>query len=406
MKTLKVSKRNVMLFLTFILSPVLGLIIAINNIFTRQQGYFIVVCFLILLSFLYPPYGDLYRHFYDFNNYKTMSFVEFCQDFNIDFVVQFLEWGIARLGLRFEFVRVTITIISLFLVMDLWNNILITSFKNSSNRDKAMGFIPLLAVIFFYNLQAGLRFPLASILYFYGAYFFLVSKNRKGIIALIFSALTHFSFYPFIAIIFLSKIKLLHVYSRWVKILLIIVTYILSNIVVLKLLPLLGLSEEILMKFDAYLTGGTWAEDFKESLTILGLLDQYLRLVMLPVLIFYTFVRNKRDNMSILSFNIILYTVLVSPFFTIFIRTGMTLVSVLTVTFLANFDGKIRDLKYLRLIYLFALMSIALQTISFRNQIIYSDVRSIFYKPAPFILSQEYTESWIENNVMPDGGFE
>jgi len=375
----------------FLFSPLIGLFVAIRNIIKFNYDHEIFFLFFLLLSFLYPPFGDSFYYYELSNKIKYHSLIYFLNEYEIEFIFKSFFWLLSYLNFRIEIIRFFFTLILTFNFYKLWNLLKIK--KSLTYKD----FIIFISLIYYFQLYSGFRFILASsffLLSFY--YYFIDYKKIYFIIFSIFTISIHFSFLPLIIMFFLTNnllIKNNYIYFFILILLLFLIFYFFKYFIFLY--PFF--ESKIFSYFNGY-----WSNDFLIRKSFKFYISERLKLIsIIPMYLYILFYIKRNKQINILFFFFVLSLIFIFNQFTLFTRYSIAIIPIFGYYILYNHTKY--NLLY-NLIFFTSLITISSQIYSFKNQILSSN----FYKiilPINFTLSNKYERNWINKNVYYNGDF-
>jgi len=205
MVTGKINLKNLISQLFFILSPIIGFLIALFNINSeksRKNFYIISSFFFSLFILKNPPIHDVYRYYDRFNNIKSLNDVGYyTQDYFFDFVSLFfnsLDIPFYFLPPLFVFLTFYFSFKGVELIIRKYN------FNNLFNIFLILSIIVLVNPIL---VSLGLRSYLGFAFLFYSIVLYFFDNRKKSYVYMFFSVITHASF-----LIFLIPFLLIYFY--------------------------------------------------------------------------------------------------------------------------------------------------------------------------------------------------
>ena len=116
MQNQKIKNIAFCICLIFILHPLLCLPLIIIEVYNKRHYALILLgCFMGLCAMLWPPTGDLYRHTMDYFDYIDKDEFELKLG-QFDFILYYLSYVFANLGINFELVRFLFVFLSYMIV--------------------------------------------------------------------------------------------------------------------------------------------------------------------------------------------------------------------------------------------------------------------------------------------------
>lgn len=269
--------------LIFLISPLIALPLVLIEIYNKKKyAIVLLVLFLSLLAYLFPPTGDLYRY-YDlyYINFKGISYVEIFDYYIFDILWYSVLYILANLNLSFQF--------SLFISALVQSSISIWILSKFGILDIRVSFlrfalivISLLYLGFWGTIES--RFSVSLSFFLLEVYALVKRKYKMFGAFLLLSSLCHLSFVFFSIIILLG-----HILKRYLTMAMFVFIAVLGNIIVVGLgwyLDSLGFAKAV------YVVEQT---DWTEGLSPVLLLFKNV-IILLPYFILGIFVIFHRSN--------------------------------------------------------------------------------------------------------------
>lgn len=393
---------NGVIFLFFLISPIISMIWVIKGCVNRRWGfYFIIALFVGLAGLLiFPPIGDQYRHALEYYSLKGHPLSDyFIQNFvtgKIDFALPLLKYCFGSFDLPFGFIRAMLVMISALLFLDLYDR-----FKYNGVND---GKYVLLLIFLIFPMNAicsGMRYGFGTCLL---AYVFCnrIYLNRKRLIdpiLIILSVCFHTGCIILIMIYLLSRLIVLNL-SKHTFIVISIITLIVSG-TISSLLLYVPLPYPLNEYVSEYLQGKyTDSGYITENLNFIGITKTYFMLYA-PILtiIYYNLKSYHSDRKSSFYNLLVLSWFATTPLFSI--NGRILIMTIIMGGFNLIIYAKKKDLK--RAVQILSLILVLLILSNWR---MVSSIRlTELFLPFPIGLHSDYDETWILNNVNDDGIF-
>ncbi|MCM1030188.1 MAG: EpsG family protein [Oscillibacter sp.] len=393
----------ILLFLLFIFFPGMAFPMILIKVFeNKRYAYIILAAWLSLFAVLYPPVTDYYRHISDYFSYSDYSFSQFLSLGKLDITLPFLSYFAAKNGIHFEIIRFIFTFISLSCYFYIFYNESIKSIVLNDKKYRFFSFLILFFLSNYFSIIIGLRFQLGQALFVLGVYQYLISNKKiAGIIILIFSALTHFLFIPLLVLTLLLNILKRFKIPRKLIVLGFLLMPLLTNIIVKYSLEVAGVGE-LGNRIEGYTTG-SWGILLMDTLSFKGKVFMIIGVApFIPLLIYFwkkVFNSSYSNLISILLISLGLFL----NFIIIEERLISVLKMLLFVFFICNLCKQKLDFRILR--STFVVSSILFFSVIYSQRIYFTGNRlyKFAYCPSWIILSNQYTEKWINNNIDAEG---
>lgn len=391
------SQKNAAVFFLFLVYPLTTFPISLYWISRKEKKGFILLSLLLsLLTVVLPPYGDLYRYYLDFNQYVDTPFHRFVEEVRIDFIFYLYEWGFARLGLNFEWIRMSLA----FVMFNLLFGIFFEMTRDICGGKKYfLLFISYLAVCNWITFTNGFRSVYANTLMFYGIYKLLVTRRKVGYAWMFVSVFIHISMLlPFMLVLVSNVIKVKLSFKH----------------IAFMILALLPLANADLVSFFTILDGipfltgrlmsyvdGYWATEFLSDKSLKGLFVSYSYILLVLFPFFYLFVRVSRTITRLSSFNSGLFMLMLPliSFQTIVMRYTF-LIAILSFICLLMDNSKVllgRGVSFVCICYLI------LNLYSVRHRLVDSRI-SLFVTSSLYgIVNNQFDNKWVDEHLMDDG---
>lgn len=168
-----------MQLLIFLLSPVLSLPFVFEGIKNRNKCSFVLISFFLgLFAYCTLPAQDLFRHFEQYDRFLTYDLKDISDlDFSLNGIEVYIFCIMGKLGLHFDYFRLTTLFVGFFLLCKIFR----WKMNNSSNSYTPQEYFTRFIILFlffdlFYTVM-GLRYGFALCLYMYGV-FLLLDKQK------------------------------------------------------------------------------------------------------------------------------------------------------------------------------------------------------------------------------------
>lgn len=192
---------SIVIILFFLISPVLSLPLVMLEVYNKQKyALVLLLLFLALVAYLFPPTGDLYRY-YDiyYVNFVGLSFGDIFDFFIFDILWYALLYVLANLNLSFQFSNFVSIMVQGFIVVYILRKFKLLDMQISSRR-LLLIISSLLYLGFWNNIE--MRFYVSLSFFLIEAYALVERKYKMFGIFLLLSSLCHLSFVFFSMIVF------------------------------------------------------------------------------------------------------------------------------------------------------------------------------------------------------------
>lgn len=356
----------------------------------KKYANVFLALFLSMCAFLFVPSGDLYRYWLMYQSYIGADYISIFE-FSLDYLLSSLLYILANSGLNHAFARyILVFICALF-----YFNMIYELLRTINSRVKYTSIFFVSFVLFpYFTIISGIRFGVASVFYVLAVYYLIIRNNKlKGVVFLILSVLTHFSFLLLVlALLITIKVKLSRNQLLLLGSLLLFLSAQVTNYI--------GVFEElrIFRKIEVY----TMGEDYIDSLSPLLQLVKAMGACLRYPLIFVMLLKMPPSKMRNVVYGIFLILCVCYPFTTIFNR--FMSVAVL-LSFLCYITSRYLNVKYF--VYVLLFFSIVAYSSSMASQyrlIAMSNYQSMIYTPYPLLFGQTYESQWINEHFDKKGG--
>ena len=392
---------SVVTILLFFIYPFVSLSLIIVEIYNqRRYAYNLLALLMGLLAYLWVPSGDLYRISQDFDFLKESEFMSIFRQISLDYMYNILLYFFAKIGLDFAHVRLVLATVS----YSLYFRIVRETIKDNRhiNNSKTLSFLTFLVMFFVIRvtgLVTGVRFTVGFAFFLTAVHASLRGNSAKSNIFYLLAGLMHFSFWIGLFSLIVGK-KALQSQIKWLITL--ISMFLLSSILVEKLVLFLPLDESLKRHLEFYTTGFFALEEYKQKSVAFKISRILSYLTIYPAFIFLFFRRTDFRKYwpyvgitAVLAFSTSMNSV--------FSRYALMASVVFIVSFLRAYTG--RD-KVLLLGFLLCTSLTFLGSVwTTRRELSKGKQKQLLYAPFPLILQSEYSNSWLDENIKPNGDF-
>lgn len=398
MQNQKIKNIAFCICLIFILHPLLCLPLIIIEVYNKRHYALILLgCFMGLCAMLWPPTGDLYRHTMDYFDYIDKDEFELKLG-QFDFILYYLSYVFANLGINFELVRFLFVFLSYMIIFFIFEDMgKTTEFITKHYR--------ISLCIFFFSvpfclIAFGLRYGFACSLMYLGLYYLLIKNRKIGWVYACLSIMTHYSLIVMLLLIWIVRLGI-NISSKRIVWFSFLSFIFLSSIFLEKIILLLPLPGFIQAAILAYVSGYWSGEHFEDHSLGFRLASILSYITIYPLVYYFLQIKEKSKLNSFLIIGICLWSVC-SVSSELFVRTSLFLIFPLLLYMLSvvNMSG---HLKKMQLILYFLIITFCSQLYSYRRVLGISDMYKLGYSSSASILFHTYDEEWIHKNVSFDG---
>lgn len=399
MKYLKL-KENVVVTLSFIINPLLSLPFVFLGIYNKNNYSFILlIIFLGMLGFLWIPSGDLYRIQNDFELLKTYRFTDVVS-FNFDFIYSYLMFFLGKTSLDFAYLRFSIAVISYSLFFNVARNIITQNQIIVSSRYLSFAaFLIIFLSLGFGGIITGVRFTFAFSIFIYGYYKLLYQRDKKGIIFLVISVLTHFSFLLLIAVLIINKFAKKYMNFSFF-ILTALFALILSTTFFENIIDLLPLDEVLKFHLQNYTTGHFALEEFQLKSMKFRISRLLGHIIIYPAILYIILDRKRIYRYSVFVI-LFIFLLLQWNMNSSFSRYSIIAVVVFLVEFLTLYNHKHKYL--LTIFFSISILTYIASIYTVKRELFIGNQFKLAIYPAPLIFLNKYDQSWIQSNIGDNG---
>lgn len=389
---------------TFILSPILSLLLSCKNVLTEKvYVYFIGAFFSVFGAFL-PPVSDAYR--YRELYYKT-TFFSF--DFNHlwikdkDFLFTFLSSIFNGMGVTFELFKLFLLLTSYMLYCWMFLDIVK---KNptlfNSKRFFRLSVLSLFFSIRLFTLTSGIRFGVASTIIIIAIYLWYKKDYIKSIAVFVLSVTMHFSMLLFLPLvigaILLSKFKIPPIVKGLTILILLITAQTSIGNLLLYLFPENNL---ISGSVSTYIDGHWGTNAILKTASFGGLIFTFVRI--LPVIPLAYIVLKKKDTNPFLSEACFLLLLLLSisvSSLTLLLRYSNVAIAILFVVLLTTLKDDKKSLKEIKTALLSFMIMFGCYAYTQRDSLSQFLLQyRVILSPITLIGDYTYTDEWVQTHL-------
>jgi hypothetical protein len=386
--------------LCFIFNPLLTLPLVFFGIYNkRNYAFLLLIIFLGLLGFLWPPSGDLYRIQNDFEVLKTYRISEVFS-FNIDFLYTYLMFFLGKTSLDFAYLRFLISIISYSLFFYVARDIITQNQNLSSNRYLSFAaFLIIFLSLGFGGIITGVRFTFAFSIFIYGYYRLFYQGKKNGIAFLILSVTTHFSFLLLFVVLIINKIVKKYLNFSFFMFCAVLALIFSTNLVE-NIVDLLPVDESTKIYLKNYTTGHFALEEFQQKSMKFRISRLLGYIIIYPALVYIIFSRKRIYQYSVF---IILFIFLLLQWNmnSSFSRYSYIAVSIFIIGFLSSFE--LRNKYIITILFFTCLITYTASIYTVKRELFLGNQYKLVLYPAPLIILNTYDQNWIQRNIGANG---
>ena len=391
--------RTCLILVMFVLYPISCLPLLFVEVYNRRYYSLILLAvFMGLLGFIWIPSGDLYRIREDFNQLRSDSLNVYFVRFNFDIIYSLIFFLFKKLGLRFAFIRLFLSTLSYLLIF--YSIRLIISKNDKLESSKVLSFVFIVTVLLlcrFNGFITGVRFTFALAVFILG--FTKIKLNvgaTFGWSILIFCGLIHFSFWPIVILIYVSRLlKIGSIQS----VVLVSLAFILSSFVIVNLIPVLPVSELLKARLTVY-TSGFFAQKEYETMSFLFRISHFMAHLTLYPAFIYAVIREKKNNYYTEFFVLCVFLALVFNFNSVFNRYSIIAVFVFIITYFSLYNQDSYNWKWLMIC---AILTYGGSLRMVRRELSSGRQNEILTRSLPGLMQIEYDDNWVQKNIGKNG---
>ena len=386
----------------FSLYPVLTIPIILKGMAKGKFFAFILFAFFLsFLAYLYPPTGDLYRYALDYYTYKGVDFTDFIMlaSLKMDFFFPFILWTLGQFNVPCDFSRLIYVFISSVLIFYIFCD----STKEVRQRDSRLYKLLLIFVLLIVDyISFAYRFSFSAVLFSFGVYSIFITKRFfKGFFFLLIACMNHFAFIPILIIVVFVKFTKYQGNRLFSSILFCFILFFPFNMAsdILYFIPVGG---EVLSHLQVY-TEGHMVSDFLNEHSAKYLIGRYINESRTWLLMLFYLISFKKTHLSgiITIYLVFLSLVSFSSFMKWRYESALFYILFLYLLYVLQINQSL----FKKRIILFFVVGFICFFSSFwtrRREISISNEYKLLF-PTYSILSNEYDEKWMNQNVMSDG---
>lgn len=402
--SIKIDKKLFFLSVGFIVYPVITLPWIIQGMLRYERWAFVMwAVFMGFIGILYPPVGDFYRYTRDFYFYKELDWSEFLMAISLKFnyLLAFLSYFFGKLNLNFDLVRFIYNFVAYLLLGSVFLKLTERNSALSSDRKTRI-----LALVLFIPFSISLflfRFFFSMILFVYGTYLIIEDKKKRGWLFVVLSVLNHFSFLIFFLALIFQRWGLFK-FNRRIIVVLGVCGFFCGGLIVHLVMDYLP--TDIVNQFSVYIDG-YWAGDFLKDRSIWYKIQQFLGnlVVYCGVGTFILLYPSKPNRLVAWVNSLLLLAVVSSPFVVMYGRFMIVLLYGIKMFLLYSYDNSIMSKRYLHVLFMCMIISNMTELWGVRRQLSISREKQLFCSSSIGILTNHYSEEWIDDNVYESGDF-
>lgn len=383
-----------------ILSPLLALPLIVYGIYHQYKGcQTALAVFMAFLAFLTAPVGDLYRHtifYFMIHNYSFNRFVETVES---DFIIQLIEFFMAKYNIPYEFLRLVYTFISYSILNYIFNQLISKSNYKYRKSEYFNRYLLTFICMDFFQLVLGVRYTFAASVFTLAVYYYLCEKKYVLSLPLaILSISIHYSFlYYGFFIFFLLHIRI----NKQVFAILLLSGFIISEILISQFQSIL-LEED--MQGAGYLGEGKWAKGYRQAQEFNNVMYSYAKYIACIPATLYALQRVKKGRVYqyFLTLSLILAVTLPLGSIPDRIPTIFFLCVPILILWDESLNRKKMVRKYYCAIYCSIVLIYAATFYGMKNPRFHSEYQYIAL-PVPYILNHQYDYGWMFRHINNDG---
>ena len=386
----------------------------------KKYSYHFLGILVSLFVMYYPPAGDQYRYWLDFQEamplIDTINSILSSNSVKKFSLIHPILSTFREMGSNLEHIRFTLILISYYLCTNLFFSTTENYKKTVAKKTYFFAFLVFFASIPVYAIMTGFRWGMATVLFFLAINNFFRSNRISGGIYALFSCLFHFAIVPMFLLYLLFSLTQRIIWKY--------------PVVLLSAAIITSLSLDFLITYllkftffdfvSPYLAPeGIWrtgAIPYKISLLaqISTLIFNFLFYIFLTVILIFIYRYKKEENESstyltallTFAFMLIVVFLILRDFYTISGRIKSLVVIFSTYPIiLSKLQNKISLSPQLyRLASFFVVFSFIFLFLSLKKPLSAGGIDRFCYSSSYTIFCNTYSENWVLNNVNEDGG--
>lgn len=400
------KKINLSLFLLVLFYPILALFGLKGKLKDGNRGAYVALAFILgFYGYLYPPVGDMYRYAMDFELYSDVSFTQFlilAPLYNKDFLLPFLDWILAQLGLVNDWTRFFFIFLGSLLTFRIFYEVREESQIRNSKAAASLFLVYLLLMNINFIL---FRFGLAMCFFVYGYYLLLYKNIKMGYLWVGLAIFCHFGISPLLFPLVFSQI-LGYNGNKSVSVILMIMILFADIDVADQIIRKLPFSDSMVDYLSVY-TSGFWKEEYLQEVSLNYKIFQVLNKVGYYALFFFYIKHHRPCKVSAFIDMMLAVMVILSPMKAMFGRFVIVLNFILAINFISImfYEWRVIRFQYTKKIFLYIGIFITMVSIyAKRHELALSD-EYLLLAPTVMIVNHSYDSHWIETNVDANGDF-
>lgn len=398
------QKRNLFcVLIIFFICPILVFPIIIYTSIKKYSSsvYSLLAIFMGLVSILWAPTADLYRHNMMYYEFKRIDFFQFLSyiDTTVDVLYYVVLYFFAKMDIHFEFIRFLFVFIAYRMTFDVYLDCVRRN-PNLHTCHTSFFLIFYLSISFF-TITQGLRYGVAISFFSYGAYFYFLHNKMKWIIYVLLACFIHFSMFPILMVLLLAKSGI-KITSMRIAISFFVFVAIFREESLNFLIDALPINDLLKIRMGYYIEG-YWSHDFLDEFSIENKISRFLEhLVMYPLLLFSFRLKNDDKYNQFVKLLIVVVGICYLISLTLFFRISLLFVLVSLYAFSVEFGKYRRGIMDFRILLFCCFLSFSSQVYKFRREATISR-EYLLVCPLPFSFFNEFDYQWIVDNVDEGG---
>lgn len=390
------------MLLLFIISPCLSLpfifLLIRNNV---KYAFTLLSIFMGLMALLYPPVGDIYRYTQDYYSWADMNWGDFVSslEFRFDYLLPFLSFACAKLGLHFEIVRFLYVFVSYQIIFYIFTDIVS---KNPYLRDSRIYIKCFILFTFCFSFHFFIfRFNFSLILMSLAFYRYFYCFKKDGFSFALLSCFNHFSFVLFLLLWIPISLGLFK-FNKWFLWLCVILFFVMDSSFLSFIIPNMPISGD-LVNHIMYYIDGKFAGEYLEEHSFKYKIALFLSTcIIYPILLFFLSNYQKSKQNSLVSMMLFILAI-AAPFVVVAQRMSYFAIFLYLIYFLSFYNNSRKQRRQLQILLSFVLFTFVIAQYAKKREYSISQEARILYMPLPIILQSTYSESWINQNLGNEG---
>lgn len=399
---IKVNIQHIITVMCFFIYPLGVFPFLFVEIYNRKRYAFTLISlFMGIVAFLISPTGDLYRHYVDYVEFKSMPWHDFFMllPLKFDLVLYTITISFAKIGIPFEFIRFIFVFLSYEIVFYIFRDIIRRN-ENISRYNYIYVFFIFFFQVLFIGVAIGLRFGLSVYIILLAIYKIYV-QNKNGWFYIFLGCITHFSMILIPILILIEKrinikIKPFHIFIA-------ICFAFVGTEIITGIITILPLNSFIKDKLLVYVSG-YWGGEFLADHSFLYKISRFFNHIAIYPLLFSLFILKGKTKIRNISLILSIFLLIVFSIATLYYRYVWLILYVILIAFFVEY----KQTSFRRFICSVLLIATSITFFlggfyGHKRNLMVSKEYKLIYSSFPSLMFVRYDEKWIDENVSSDG---